>query len=340
MANNPFEVQTINPLQALLVGGQAYDGAKKTAREEQQKSVLAQLLGGAGASGQPGLLPGQAPDFSRAASSLAASGDLDGAVKVATLGKAFSPESSADIQAFKMAQAQGFKGGILDFMKEKAAAGATKVTTNNSVTGGGGSDKQIFDSVEESAKAARAAATGLTGIREARSALNGGMISGFGANQNLAFQKAGAALGLVDPEKIVNTETFRSAIAPQVAAMLRSTVGTTNISNSDREFAEKAAGGNITLDDKSIGRLLGIMERAGAAIVNDHSRRLDAIYPNDPKFKRERALFGVNNPVSAPTAQPQTSPQATPQAAPRQAPDGNFYVPDPNRPGKYLQVIQ
>lgn len=333
---NPFDVQVVNPLQALLVGGQAYDSSRRSAREEQQKSALAQLLGGnaGGVSGQPG---GQ-PDFSRAASSLAASGDLDGAVKLVTLGKAFSPESSADIQAFKMAQAQGFKGGILDFMKEKAAAGATKVTTNNSVSGGGGSDKQIFDSVEESAKAARAAATGLTGIREARAALNGGMISGFGANQNLALQKAGAALGIVDPEKIVNTETFRSAIAPQVAAMLKSTVGTTNISNSDREFAEKAAGGNITLDDKSISRLLGVMERAGAAIVNDHSRRLDAIYPNDPKFKRERALFGVN-PVQVPSQQP-SAPLATPQAAPRQAPDGNFYVPDPNRPGKYLQVIQ
>lgn len=27
------------------------------------------------------------------------------------------------------------------------------------------------------------------------------------------------------------------------------------------------------------------------------------------------------------------------QAAPKQAADGNFYVPDPNRPGKYLQVV-
>jgi hypothetical protein len=29
-----------------------------------------------------------------------------------------------------------------------------------------------------------------------------------------------------------------------------------------------------------------------------------------------------------------------PSQAPRQAPDGKFYVPDPNRPGKYLEVIQ
>lgn len=334
---NMFEVQTVNPLQALLVGDQAYQGARKNALAEQQKSTLAQLLGGGGAG--VGGQPGTAPDFGRAASSLAASGDLDGAVKIATLGKALSPDTAPSVQKYQFAVKNGYKGSLLDFEKDIAQAGSTRVnTTNNVTTGGGGSDKQIFDSVEESAKAARAAATGLTGIREARNALSGGMITGFGANQNLALQKAGAALGIVDPEKIINTETFRSAIAPQVAAMLKSTVGSANISNSDREFAEKAAGGNITLDDKSINRLLGVMERAGSAVVADHTRRLDAIYPNDPKFKRERALFGVNGAASAPAAAPQQP--SMPQAAPRRAPDGNLYVPDPNRPGKYLQVVQ
>lgn len=33
-----------------------------------------------------------------------------------------------------------------------------------------------------------------------------------------------------------------------------------------------------------------------------------------------------------------TAPAAAGGAAPRQAADGNFYVPDPNRPGKYLKV--
>lgn len=32
--------------------------------------------------------------------------------------------------------------------------------------------------------------------------------------------------------------------------------------------------------------------------------------------------------------------QSAPQEQPRQAPDGNYYIPDPQRPGKYLQVIQ
>lgn len=307
---NMFDVAVPNPLQALMIGKSSYDDARKTAVAENQRSALAQLLGG----GQPSV-GGAGPDYNKAAATLAASGDLDGATKLATIGKTIAPESSPDIQAFKLAKSQGFQGGIFDFMKEKAAAGATKVTTNNNVSTGGGSDKQIFDSVDESYKAAKAAATGLTGLREARTALQGGIISGAGANQILGLQKLGSALGVVDPTAIQNTETFRAAIAPQVAATLKATVGTANISNSDREFAEKAAGGNITLDAGSISRLLNIMERASTAVVDSHNKRLDAIYPNDPKFRRERALFGVQ-PVEA-SQQGGQQPQQMPQAAPQ-----------------------
>lgn len=190
---------------------------------------------------------------------------------------------------------------------ELRRANATNVTTNV----GGGSDKQIFDTMDESAKAARTTAAGLTGLREARNAIQGGAFTGAGANEMLGLQKIGAALGLANTDKIVNTETFRSAIAPQVAAMLKSTVGTTNISNTDREFAEKAAGGNITLDGGSINRLLDIMERASTAQLEGHQKRLEKVYPDAEKHGRERALFGVDLPA-APAMAPRAAPQAPP----------------------------
>lgn len=320
MPNNPFEVQTLNPFQALLYGQQSYDSGQKRSQENATKSALATLLGGGmGADGQP--------DWQGTARSLAAGGNLDGAVKVGTLAKTFSPETSADLQAYNYAtKNNGFKGSLLDFMKEKAAAGATRVSNNSTVnTGGGGSDKQIYDSLEESAKGARTAATGLTGITQARKAMTGpgGVITGFGADERLGLAKVGSFLGITDPAAIQNTETFRSAIAPQVAAMLKATVGSANISNSDREFAEKAAGGSIKLDGGTIHRLLGIMEAAGREVVADHSRKLDAVYPADPKdpnkFRRERALFGVRNvPPAAqqvPPAQGTIDPAASLNAA-------------------------
>ena len=186
----------------------------------------------------------------------------------------------------------------------KARASAMTVNNNNNV--GGGSDKQIFDSFDERSKEARATANGLVALRSARAALegDGGTITGFRANERLALQKAGAYLGVTDPKSIQNTETFRAAIAPQVAAVLKSTVGTANISNSDREFAEKAAGGSITLDEGSIKRLLDIMERASVARLQLHQEQLDAVYPDPVANKRERALFGIKVPASDAPAPP------------------------------------
>lgn len=188
----------------------------------------------------------------------------------------------------------------------KARAGAT--TVNNNI--GGGSDKQIFDTFAENTKEARAAATGLVALRNAKQALQGpgGAITGFGADERLTLQKLGAAIGVTDPSAIQNTETFRAAIAPQVAAMLKSTVGTNQISNSDREFAEKAAGGSIKLDAGSISRLLGIMETAGTARLKLHQQQLDAVYPDPEKNRRERALFSVTVPEAAPTPAAATPP--------------------------------
>lgn len=163
---------------------------------------------------------------------------------------------------------------------------------------GGGSDKQFFDTVKESADAARTASTGLNALREARKAVEDGGFFGAGADARLGFAKLGSALGFEDG-RITNTETFRSAIAPQVAAVMKATVGSTQISNADREFAEKAAGGSINLDDKSIKRLLDIMERGSNDIITRHQKQLDAVYPESPdgKFARERAVFGVQVPT-------------------------------------------
>lgn len=182
----------------------------------------------------------------------------------------------------------------LDQKIKLAEAQSTKINNNL----GGGDNKQVFDAMDASATTARSAATGLNSLREAQKALDSGIISGAGADWNLALQKIGAGLGVVDPEKIQNTETFRSAIAPQVAALMKATVGSTQISNADREFAEKAAGGSINLDQGTIKRLLGIMEKAGRVAIKSHMDRLNKVYPEGGGFDRERALFGVDEPVA------------------------------------------
>jgi hypothetical protein len=181
------------------------------------------------------------------------------------------------------------------WMRGNKKAGAA----NNTVTVGGGSDEQIFKQMTESATSARAAVTGLNALREAKKAVDAGIISGAGADLNLGLAKVATYFG-ADPTRVTNTETFRSVIAPQVAALMKATVGSTQISNADREFAERAAGGSISLDSTSIKRLLGIMERASVISIADHQDRLNTVYPDEGgKFARERAVLGLpgNAPV-------------------------------------------
>lgn len=170
---------------------------------------------------------------------------------------------------------------------------------STTVNVGGGTDKQIFDEFVERSKAARSTAQGLVALRTARAAIEGGAITGFRADNRLQLQKAASLLGIAEPEKIQNSEVFKAAIAPQVAAVLKATVGNANISDSDRRFAERAAGGSLDLDEGSIKRLLDIMEKASVAQLQEHQEALDAVYPDPNSHKRERALFGIRVPTGA-----------------------------------------
>ncbi|PZP67911.1 MAG: hypothetical protein DI604_20210 [Delftia acidovorans] len=218
---------------------------------------------------------------------------------------AFEKENAAntsDIREYNFAKQQGYQGTFAEYQTQMRKAGAA----SNNVNVGGGSDKQVFDEMKSSYDSARTAASGLNSLREARKAVEGGAILGIGADNRLALQKIGAQLGVTNPDAIINTETFRSAIAPQVAALMKQTVGSTQISNSDREFAEKAAGGSIALEKGTITRLLDIMERANTEVVKNHADRLNRVYPEGQSFDRERALFGIAVPEApAPVTAPQ-----------------------------------
>lgn len=190
------------------------------------------------------------------------------------------------------------------FAADKAAgllpADAQPTDTGTTFNIGGGSDKQIFDTLGASTEKAASAAVGLNALTEATKALDGGAITGFAADQRLYLSKLGQYLGITDPEAVQNTETFRAAIAPQVSAMIKATVGSANISNSDREFAEKAAAGSISLDEGSIKRMIKIMDKMGREAVKLHNKKVDLVYPPGKGFDRERALFLVEELVAAP----------------------------------------
>jgi hypothetical protein len=201
-------------------------------------------------------------------------------------------DAPASVEEYQYAVQNGFQGSILDYETAKAKAGAS----NTTVDMGGGSAKQIFDAMDARAGMAQSSYSALTALNEAEAAVDQGIISGAGANQVLGLQKVGSLFGL-DPQAIVNTETFAAAMAPVVAATLKATAGTANLSNADMEFAKKAAAGDITLDSGSIKRLLGVLRRANESVVTSYKARLDKVYPEDESgtYERERSIFGLGD---------------------------------------------
>lgn len=154
---------------------------------------------------------------------------------------------------------------------------------------------EVLKELKSSKDIAHSVRTGIIAVHDAREALKGGAITGSAADFRLGVAKAVTALGFADKGDVVaNTETFRAAMAPVVASILHATVGTTQLSEGDRKFAERAAGGNIALDPQSIERLMGIIERNSNEVLAQHQNKVKTFFGDSPQGN---ALFGVETPT-------------------------------------------
>lgn len=191
----------------------------------------------------------------------------------------------------------------------------TQVTVNNAVNP---ILKGLGDQFVEGAANARSAAEQVRAIGSAREQLDrdGGIISGFRANDRLALQKVGALLGITDPSAIQNTESLKAALKPMVLEAVKG-LGS-QPSNSDRTFAEDFSGGNIALDEGSIRRIMDINERAARAKIERHNALADEMLKTQPDLGAVGPMLRINMPAAyAPPAPAQSAPAAAPvQAAP------------------------
>jgi len=184
-------------------------------------------------------------------------------------------------------------------------AGAQRTTINNAVNP---VLKGLGDQFVEGAAGARAQADTIRSIHTARQQLDdgGGIISGAGANQVLALQKVGAALGITDASKITNTETFRTSIKPIVLETVKGLGAGSGVSNADREFALQAVGGDITLDEKSIRRVLDITERAARSKIDRHNKLSEEMVKAQPDIGAVAPMLRIEMPgeYTKPSIQP------------------------------------
>lgn len=200
--------------------------------------------------------------------------------------------------------------------------------------------KTLYPRADTSLEKAQAAAQDIRGIHDARQLLDQGIISGLFANEKLALAKFGSALGVPD-DKITNTEAFGPVVAQRVVGLIRNFGSGTGLSEGDRQYAKQMAAGEIKFEESSIRRIFDIYETASRATLARHGKLIGGMTSSSSAFKGIADTYKVEEPgtYKAPPKQAKGEPGAPVEGA-KKAPDGNWYVPDPKRAGKYLLVKQ
>ena len=117
----------------------------------------------------------------------------------------------------------------------------------------------------------------LESANEAVSLLNSGVITGTGANFILGVGKALKRAGVYDGEALANTEAFYANQAVQVASIIKAFGAGTGLSDADREYAEKAAAGKITMTEESIRKIIDLNARASARVIERFNKKAEEV---------------------------------------------------------------
>jgi hypothetical protein len=192
------------------------------------------------------------------------------------------------LKEYQAAVKQGFKGTFEDWQNR-----ADENTTERDIL-----TKSLLPRIDKSQETATAARDDINAIHRSREELDqkGGVFSGAFADKKLYLAKVAEALGIPDSGKIANTEAYGAAIGSRVASMVKAFGSGTAISDGDRRFAAAMAGGQVTLDEKSMRRILDIGEQAARGKIEQHNTLTDKIVGANKALKDARDTYIVQPP--------------------------------------------
>lgn len=186
---------------------------------------------------------------------------------------------------YERAVEQGFKGTLMEYkqaIQPKPAQTIVRLPAQEGAfeakLGAEQADKLVKDKV-----AAEDAKSIITTVQEGRRLLQSGVITGFGAD---FLTSAGAALNQAGinfaEDAVANTQAFTANMAANVGRIIKQFGAGTGLSDADREYAKKIAGGEVTLDRKAIERILDINERMARNVIALHNRNAAKVKTNVP----------------------------------------------------------
>lgn len=235
--------------------------------------------------------------------------------------------ATADFQNYQIVSQQALAAGqtpptFAEYLERIKKAGAQTVSL-----GGSPLIKGITDNILETSKAAEGAADTIRNLQTARSEFDAGAISGIQAPVELQLRKVLTAFGFNDP-RVSATEAFQARMAPVVLELVKGLGAGTSISNADREFAERAVGGALTLDNASIARLLDVTERMAREKLQRSNQRVSRGLSRDPDAMKYEDFLVIPEP---PPYTPPTAPAPASAAAGAEQPRVRRWNPTTGR---------
>lgn len=172
-----------------------------------------------------------------------------------------------------------------DYKMAERAAGRTSVSVNTA------QEKEFekelgkgqAEGLLKGQQAATEAAEMLSTINQGKKILDSGMVTGFGAETVVKFGQGLKQLGFdVGGDAVTNSQAYAANMAQNVGKIIKLFGAGTGLSNADREYAEKMAGGKITLDESALRKILDINERAANGVIARHNARAKGVKTNIP----------------------------------------------------------
>ena len=151
--------------------------------------------------------------------------------------------------------------------------------------------KKQADRITSSQAAANDAVGIIDTVKRGRDILRSGAITGAGADFLVGFNQALKTMGIDFgyADAAANSQAFAANMASNVGKLIKQFGAGTGLSNADREYAEKMAGGKISLDRSAIDRILDINERAARNVIRKHNKDVSGIKTNIPLTVEEPA---------------------------------------------------
>ena len=131
--------------------------------------------------------------------------------------------------------------------------------------------------------AAQQAADSLSSINQSLGLINKGMVTGTGARALTYIGGALKQIGFdVETDPIANAQAYGAVAAKRTAQIIQDFGAGTGLSDADREYAMRAAAGDIEMQPQALVRMLEINAKASRNIINRYNAQAQAVMQTKP----------------------------------------------------------